>query len=918
MFNPYPGLRAFEAEEDHLFFGREREVDELLRRLRSVRFLPIVGTSGSGKSSLVLCGLISALYGGFMVKAGSSWRVARFRPSEDPIGNLAGALSAPDVLGIGGDLAGTDRFLIESTLRRGPLGLVEAVRLARLPPGENVLVLVDQFEELFRFRRSRHVQNPKDEAIAFIKLLLEATRQEDIPIYVVLTMRSDFIGECMEYPGLPEAVTAGQYLIPRMSRDELRAAITGPAAVAGGNISNRLVLKLLNEIGDEQDQLPVLQHALMRAWAYWESHRRNGEPLDIEHYEAIGTLKSALSLHAEEAYQEAGSDRNKLTAQRIFKALTDTFSDPRGVRRPTSVRDLAAICDVPEAEIFQVVEIFRKPERSFLTPPAKVPLESRSIIDLSHESLMRCWTRLMDWAEEERASAESYVRLSKAAAWFQDGTAGLWRDPELELGLQWQRKNQPTAAWAERYNPEFDRAIEFLNRSARERDLQVAELERARRRKLREYQWAATVLGSLLLAVGFLAYVARKENALAEQNLKLAQNAVDEMLSSAGREQARVAADLPEMEEFRRELLSKAKSFYGIFIREKPNSEALRNETTWAHFRLGDIDRLLQQTKNAADEYRQAIAQFEALAKDYPGKPDYRQALANSYNWLGETLRTDPNARQETTEAYDNALRLQQQLHRDSPGNTQYQQELARTHYNRGILRYSVGEIQNSEADFREAIRLLTPLAENDRDSAPAQELARVYNDLGNLLIHENRLADANDLYQRAIAIHERIVRKDPDNRETRQELATFNNNLAILLLDQKQLPQAEQKNRRALDLMQALASPGASLTMELAQAHNLRCQLMERDNTKQAESECQQSLDLLKTLEQMPALQGRPEVQRLFRDLGYNYLDLAKINLSSGSEAVARSDREKLGQLLPRIPEPDRTNLTRSYQNLQ
>jgi tetratricopeptide (TPR) repeat protein len=531
---------------------------------------------------------------------------------------------------------------------------------------------------------------------------------------------------------------------------------------------------------------------------------------------------------------------------------------------------------------------------------------------------MRCWTRLIEWAEEERASAESYVRLSRAAAWFEDGTAGLWRDPELELGLQWQRKNQPTAAWGERYNPSFDRAIQFLNRSARERDLQAAEMERARKRKLREYQWAASILAVLLLGMGALAYVARKENALAEQNLRLAQSAVDEMLSSAGREQARVAADVPQMEEFRRELLSKAKRFYGIFIREKPDSEALRNETTWAHFRLGDIDRLLQQTKNAADEYRQAIAQFRALANDYPAKPEYRQSLANSYNWLGETLRTDPSARKESADAYDNALRLQTQLHSEHPDNAQYQQELARTHYNRGILRYSLGEVQNSDTDFREAARLLTPLAQNGSDPAAAQELARVYNDRGNLLIHEDRLTDAHELYQQAIAIHENLIKKEAANREYQQELATFRNNFAILLLDQRQTPLAEQQNRRALDLMQELAAPGLSLRMELVHAHNLRCQLLESDNTKQAESECQQSLDLLKTLEQTPSLQGRPEFQRLFRDLGYNYLELAKINVSSGSGSVARSDVEKLRQLLPRIAEPDRTNLIRSYQALQ
>ncbi|MGA2648705.1 MAG: ATP-binding protein, partial [Candidatus Sulfotelmatobacter sp.] len=269
LFNPFPGLRPFEPDEDHLFFGREKEIDELLRRLRSGRFLSVVGTSGSGKSSLVRSGLIPALQSGFMVKAGSSWRVAVVRPGTDPIGNLARSLNTSDVLGTSGDLSNGSQILVEVTLRRSTVGLVEALRQAQIPRDDNLLVVVDQFEELFRFRHGCQNQNLKDEAVAFVKLLLEATQQDKLPIYVVLTMRSDFIGDCMEYPGLPEAVNAGMYLVPRMTRQELRSAITGPVAVGGGQIASRLVLRLLNDIGDNQDQLPVLQHALMRTWDYW-------------------------------------------------------------------------------------------------------------------------------------------------------------------------------------------------------------------------------------------------------------------------------------------------------------------------------------------------------------------------------------------------------------------------------------------------------------------------------------------------------------------------------------------------------------------------------------------------------------------------------------------------------------------------
>ena len=160
-------------------------------------------------------------------------------------------------------------------------------------------------------------------------------------------MRSDFIGDCMDFPGLPEAVNEGQYLVPRMTRDELRCRDHRPVAVGGGEIAPRLVLRLLNDLGDDQDQLPLLQHALMRTWdslgrasasparrSTWRTTRRSAR------------MRQALSMHAEEAYQETGRRARAAVAERIFKALTDTFSDQRGVRRPTSVAELAAICEV--------------------------------------------------------------------------------------------------------------------------------------------------------------------------------------------------------------------------------------------------------------------------------------------------------------------------------------------------------------------------------------------------------------------------------------------------------------------------------------------------------------------------------------------------------------------------------------------
>jgi tetratricopeptide (TPR) repeat protein len=522
--NPFPGLRPFESTEDHLFFGRDGQSDELLRRLRRSRFLAVLGTSGSGKSSLVRAGMLPSLYGGLMTDAGSSWRVALFRPGHNPIGNLAKALSNPQVLGSGDDDdddAALQRTIVEATLRRSALGLVEATRQARMPANENLLVVVDQFEEIFRFRRMSKGAGPEDESAAFIKLLLEAKKRIDVPVYVVITMRSDFLGDCAQFRDLPEAINDGQYLIPRMTRDQRREAITGPVAVGGGEIAGRLVNRLLNDVGDDPDHLPILQHALMRTWDLWMEDRRNGEPIDLRHYEAVGTMSEALSRHADEAYAELPNDRSRALAEKLFKSLTEKGPDNREIRRPTRVSEIAAIAEATPAEIIAVIEPFRQHGRSFLMPPASVTLDENSLIDISHESLIRGWTRLRKWVDQEARSANIYRRIADTALLHAEGRAGLWHDPDLALALRWREENRPNATWAQHYHPEFERAMAFIDASKTANEAEIAERERARKREVRRTRIFATVFGVLfLIAAGFgvfafdarnKAYAARNE-----------------------------------------------------------------------------------------------------------------------------------------------------------------------------------------------------------------------------------------------------------------------------------------------------------------------------------------------------------------------------------------------------------------------
>ena len=383
--------------------------------------------------------------------------------------------------------------LAYAILERGALGLVEIVRQMPIRPDENVLIVVDQFEELFRY-----AQTQENTAAAFVKLLLEATSHPDLRLYVVLTMRSDFLGDCAAFADLPERINRGLYLVPRMTRDQLEAAIVGPVKVARSKISPALVNRLLNDVGDDPDQLPVLAHALMLTYDLWAADHGPDEPIDERHYRATGGLAQAIDVHAERIYATL-TPKQQAIADKLFAAITELGPDNRGIRRPLSLEELCAVCDADEADVRAIVEAYRARTCSFLRPPPEVPLTPHTIVDISHEALMRGWSRLERLLTEEVESARTYGRLSDAAQMYAIGKGGLLTDPSLTLNLNWREEFKPTQAWANRYGGDFPAAMGFLERSAKERAAQ-----REARRAASRRRW--TVAGGVMAVLAVLTF----------------------------------------------------------------------------------------------------------------------------------------------------------------------------------------------------------------------------------------------------------------------------------------------------------------------------------------------------------------------------------------------------------------------------
>lgn len=295
--NPYIGLRPFDVDESLLFFGRNNQTLELLQRLHQHHFVSVVGSSGSGKSSLIRAGLIPSLKAGYLMEDSDQWLIVIMKPGRSPLYNLAEAILSqiPEK-----NNAVSIEALVQEIMEVGSEVIVHLMQQIQKDTNINFFLLVDQFEELFRFAAEQKDVSRQDEAIEFVNSILELAKQQTVPFFVVITMRSDFIGDCSLFYGLPEAMNESQYLVPRLNRVQLKTVIEGPAKLFGGKLDASLTSRILNDLGKVKDELPLLQHALMRLWDY-ETKVHQDDNLGLDDYLGIGGLEKALCIHADEA-----------------------------------------------------------------------------------------------------------------------------------------------------------------------------------------------------------------------------------------------------------------------------------------------------------------------------------------------------------------------------------------------------------------------------------------------------------------------------------------------------------------------------------------------------------------------------------------------------------------------------------------
>ncbi len=536
---PYTGLRSFTEEESIYFKGRDEQIQEATAQLQRNKFLMLTGASGDGKSSLVYAGIIPTARAGFLKSTYTQWNVIDFRPERSPLKNLcrsvAEQLEIKSVSTVEAELSHGFSALVD--LYKNSIRYVdpdsqewinanEEERSAIKRRASNLIILADQFEEFFTNPENYYRGVTSKESNLVINLLLETAKialEEGLPIYIVFTMRSDYIGQCTAFRGLPESIGFSQFFVPRLNRKELKEVIEEPAILSGNTISKRLTERLIYDITEGVDQLPILQHALNQIWMAADSGQ---EEMDLVHYAMVGglnpdelpngdqdrfkdwfeklpqyikdcyhqpNLRNVLDTHANKLYEMAadyylektGNHIHKEEAKKIIKIIficLTKIDQSRAVRNRmtlTEIHNIMENLDVKIETLAEVLNIFREPGNTLIRPfindsEENTPLNYNEVLDITHESLIRNWELLKVWAKEEHGYYTTYQDFyQQVVRWIKHDRSSGFLLPigPLTYFEKWFEDLSPTPHWIKRYletgndSETLEKAKEILDNS---------------------------------------------------------------------------------------------------------------------------------------------------------------------------------------------------------------------------------------------------------------------------------------------------------------------------------------------------------------------------------------------------------------------------------------------------------------------
>jgi tetratricopeptide (TPR) repeat protein len=883
---PYRGLLHFREEDAPFFFGREATIDKLMDAVQRQPFVAVVGASGSGKSSVVRAGLVP----GLRSDRRTAWETVILVPTDRPLTALARAL-VPLLEPTMGEV---DR-LAEATklaehFRSGVISLFDIIEriLEKQSGTDRALIVVDQFEELYTLSSDEEARR------RFLDELLAVSSRTGSKANVALTLRGDFVGRAFAYRQLSDRLQDAQINLGPMTREELECAIRKPAEKIQLEFEPGLVRRILNDVGDEPGNLPLLEFVLKELW-----DKRRGHVLLNETYDAIGGLQGAVATKADELLKGLSSAEQTIL-QRVFLRIVRPAKDGLDTRRR------AAFTELPPEGAELVLKLAN--ERLLVTNQSASDLERT--VEVAHEALISNWSTLRAWVNEDREfllwrdrlgtllteweraqeSDEALLRgplQSEAQKWFDQRSQDLSDQERRFISASRELRERLAREEKERQEKELAQVLAFAKEQER---LAVTEKERAEEaeknrklqkeraeeaenyarqqkeaaRKLRRRAIAtagAAVAAFILLAVSVVMWRVAHEQARIAKTRRLDAQTSEKKANDA-RDQADglinfMLYDLRDkLEPLGRldvldDVAKKAKEYLDRLPKEPVTTSRLEEQAAMLD-NIGNVLVAQGKLQDALDAYQQGLAIVKHLADQNKSNAVWQRDLSVNYEKVGGVLEAQGKL-QDALDIYQQSVNIRRTLADQDKSNAGWQRDLSVSYEKVGGVLEARGKLQDALDIYQQELAITKHLADQDKSNADWQrDLSRSYDNVGRVLEAQGKFQDALDIYQQSLNIRRTLAHQDKSNADWQRDLSVSYEKVGGVLEAQGKLQDALDACQQSLKIRQALVDQDKSnaswqrdLIVSLYNVGTITAKIGGNDSVTQAQGFLQTGLNL-------------------------------------------------------------------------
>lgn len=821
--NPYKGLNPFSERDAQAFFGRESGVTRVVEKLRDSPGILVVGPMGSGKTSFVAAGVVPRLMSR-MTAEGENPACMFFTPGADPVAPLLANLWTAGT----GTNATAQWLKAQKKIIQGAPEQLRAL-LEKTAPGRQVIIVVDQFEEIFTLCNDAALREAFAKALTS---LVEGNSNHRL-ILIVDKRYESTISQYAPLKSLTQSPNA-LYTLPPLAPDEVHRIIEDPAKTVGLRFEDGIVDDIVKDIGGDVGALPALQFTMGKLWS-----ERCGSLITWKAYDRIGRPHEALKRTAEDIYDHL-TPNEKDAARQLFLELVQPTIDGGFVRRRMRRSAVAQHGDADD--IAHVLD--RYVDAGLIRRSSSDAAEDDDRYEVAHEALVGSWPRLRDWLQDERASSQKKMQLVALAR--------RWRESGDKRGYL---LSDEALSEAEAYAGASPELKEFV----------VASRKATRRSDRIKYALLSAAIVLLAALAGFALSerdLARKERRAADESARKALQAVELVLDvvSNERQTGRIplqtaealltpandifaaVEDRPELSGLRSELMLKFSDLYvltgnvkrALGLAEEAKELAIQHgapegDEEWrrrlaeANFRIGDI-----KSRNGSDaSLREALQEYETaleLMRDFaaaePGNAAKQRNIAFVGNKVGDILMMQKKSA-EALEYYRKSLEVGEALVRAAPTDGESLKVVADAHKRMADLFSNAGNLSEAIPEYEAALATQLAMTEREPDNDVYQSnLSKSHHQFGEVFRKQQKYPQAQQQYEKALAIRIRLAQKDPDNVEWQSAVAHERMSMGELA-KATDPSKADQHYRAAIDIRRKLAAKGeGSEWFATAQSH--------------------------------------------------------------------------------------------------